>query len=404
MSILQEKISYHKAAGQFLKTYYEDNSAENIFFGYGFLSEIAREARYIAKSLELKDMEYQNSIVASWFSFSAVSDLCPDTAKTSLKLLDEFYIRVNYPVLDRNKIESLIKNYVENKYAETKMQKVVCDAINSRLARANFVENIIFLKEESNRITETDRSELFFLKYYLEQFFKRKYYTDYANENYSNQRERNFQLLEKRINKLEAAEKDIVSDQSKDKSGLILTNKETEDLFKIAFRNYNHLVSVADSKASLLINVNSIIISFMLAFILGRIERYSFLLLPAVLMLVVCMVTILLSILASRPQKNSFFEEKKSLSYQRFFFGSFDLIDSSFGQVSWKDYSAQLTSLFSEAREIVYTEIYKESYNVRKVLFRKFRYLSRAYWVFIAGLMLSIIGFLIAIEIGPVVR
>jgi len=142
----------------------------------------------------------------------------------------------------------------------------------------------------------------------------------------------------------------------------------------------------------------------MLAFILGRIERYSFLLWPAVLMLAVCMLTILLSILASRPQKNSFFEKEKSLSYQRFFFGSFDLIDPSFRHVSWQDYSAQLTGLFSEVKEIVYTEIYKESFNVRKVLSNKFRYLSQAYWVFIAGLVLSIIAFVVAIQNAPVIK
>ncbi|GAB2825798.1 Pycsar system effector family protein [Ferruginibacter profundus] len=404
MSMLQEKISYHKAAGQFLKSYYENNSAENIFFSFGFLSEIAKEARHIAKSLELKDMEYQNSIVAAWFSFSAVSELCLETATKSGRLLNEFYSRVNYPEQERVVLENAIQAYNKNRYAETKLQKVVCDAINSRLARTNFVENIILLKEESNRLTKTDKSELFFLRYYLDQFLKRKYYTDYANENYSGQREKNFHLLEKRINKLEVTEKKLADDQPKEKNELTLNNKETEDLFKIAFRNYNHLVSVADAKASLLINVNSIIISFMLAFILGRIERYSFLLWPAVLLLSVCMTTILLSILASRPQKNIFFDKEKPLSYQRFFFGSFDLIDPSFRHVTWKEYAEQLTGLFSEAREIVYMEIYKESYNVRKVLSNKFRYLSQAYWVFIGGLVLSIIAFVVAIQSAPVVK
>ena len=398
MSTLPEKISYHKAAGQFVKSYYDNNPADNVFFSYGFLSEIAKEARHIAKSLDLRDMEYQNSIVAAWFSFSAVADLCSATATKSGQLLNEFYRQTGYPAQERTIIENAIKAYVENRYAETKIQKVTSDAINSRLSSVNFVENIILLKEESNRLAGTGKSELFFLKYYLELFIKKKYYTEYAIENYSMQREKNFQLLEKRIHKLESTERSAFPDHAKANNGMALTNKETEDLFKIAFRNYNQLVSVADSKASLLINVNSIIISFMLAFVLSKVERYTFLLWPTILLLVVCMVTILFSILASRPQKNSLLEDKNSHSYQRFFFGSFDLIDPSFRHANWEEYYNQLNELFNNSKENVYMEIYKESFNVRKVLSKKFNYLSRAYWVFILGLIGAIIAFVVAIQ------
>jgi hypothetical protein len=205
-------------------------------------------------------------------------------------------------------------------------------------------------------------------------------------------------LLEKRIDKLNELKKSNERNNIKLNISSSLSNKETEDLFKIAFRNYNQLVSVADSKASLLINVNSIIISVMLAFVLSRIERNMFLLWPAVLLLSICMLTILLSILASRPQKNTFMENKQSHSYQKFFFGSFDLIDPSFHDANWGQYFQQLNELFSNPKEIVYQEIFKESFNVRKVLSKKFDYLSKAYWVFIIGLLLSVIAFLVAIK------
>ena len=176
-----------------------------------------------------------------------------------------------------------------------------------------------------------------------------------------------------------------------------LSNKETEDLFKIAFRNYNQLISVADSKASLLINVNSIIISVMIAFVLGRIEKVSFLLWPVTLLLSVCILTILLSILASRPQHNDFLEDKSSGSYQRFFFGSFDMVDTEFLHVKWEEYLAHLIALFGNSRENVYLELYKESFNVRRVLSKKFNFLTAAYWVFLIGLFMSVIAFVLAI-------
>ncbi len=176
-----------------------------------------------------------------------------------------------------------------------------------------------------------------------------------------------------------------------------LSNKETEDLFKLAFRNYNHLISVADSKASLLIRVNSLLISVMIAFVLGKIEKAYFILWPTVVLLCFCLATILLSILASKPRRNSLMEDRKLKTYQRFFFGSFDMIDPTLPNVQWDEYFQGMSELFCQSRDSVYMEIYKESFNVRQVLFKKFNYLSWAYWVFIFGLLISVISFILAI-------
>jgi hypothetical protein len=48
-------------------------------------------------------------------------------------------------------------------------------------------------------------------------------------------------------------------------------------------------------------------------------------------------------------------------------------------------------------KESVYMEIYKESYNVRRVLSRKFGYLSKAYWVFLVGFIVSVVSFVFTI-------
>ncbi|MDN3656075.1 DUF5706 domain-containing protein [Ferruginibacter paludis] len=396
--MILSEISYHKAAGKFLKKYFEDAGGTSIFYSYGFISMLAIEAKHIAKSISLKGMDYQNAIVATWFRYAGVTDICLGRTETMYNILNSFFADINYPETEREVVEDAILNVIENKDAETEIHKVLADAVNSRLASHNFMEYILLISKEVNRLTGVERSELYYANYFLNIFLKSHYYTEYAKENYSVQREKNFQLLEKRIDKLNELEDDIERNNIKLKGNSSLTNKETEDLFKMAFRNYNHLVSVADSKASLLIHVNSIIISVMLAFVLGKIEKNVFLLWPAILLLSICMVTILLSILASRPQKNSFMQDQQCHSYQKFFFGSFDLIDPSFQDADWEKYYRQLNELFRNSRESVYLEIFKESFNVRKVLSKKFNYLSKAYWVFIVGLLVSVIAFLLAIK------
>lgn len=398
MKATSEEISYHKAAGQFLKNYYENNTAENIFSSYGFQSMAADEAMQIAKSMSIKKMGNENAIVATWFAFAGVKDISNEWTEISATLLDTFFNEINYPVEEREIVKVAISIAVENKFADTKAQKIVCDAINSRLAWPDFLENILLLKEEINRLTANERDELFYLKYYRDLFLKRRYYTKYANEKYSIQREKNFELLEKRIHKFETSEKTTLVNSANPQNVPVISSKETEDLFKIAFRNYNHLISVADSKAALLINVNAIIISVVLGLILSKIEKNIFLLFPTIVLFTVCLTTIFLAVLASRPQKNSFSEDKSSHTYQKFFFGSFDLIDRSFRRATWNDYYSQLHELFINTKESVYMEVFKESFNVRKVLSRKFNYLSIAYWVFMIGLLGSIIVFIISIK------
>jgi hypothetical protein len=135
----------------------------------------------------------------------------------------------------------------------------------------------------------------------------------------------------------------------------------------------------------------------MIAFVLGKIEKSIFILWPTIILLVVCLLTILMAILASRPQSNSFLKDQKQHSVQCFFFGSFDMVDPAFLQIKWEEYYQQLSGLFRNDKETVYLEVYKESFNVRKVLSRKFNYLAIAYWVFLFGLLVSVISFVSAI-------
>lgn len=110
------------------------------------------------------------------------------------------------------------------------------------------------------------------------------------------------------------------------------------------------------------------------------------LIVPIFLILGVAFVTILLSILTSRPQRNSYSQNKDSQSYQTFFFGSFDLVGSEFRDADFNTYSAQLDSLLKGGKQQVYNEIYKEVFNVRKVLNKNSRICPMPIWPLSAGL------------------
>jgi Family of unknown function (DUF5706) len=392
---MNEGSSLSSQAKQFLKSHYDQVGDSSVLFTYRFIVGLASEAKVISKTAGLHGMDCQNAIVSTLFRYAGFEDI--DTGQTGAMrlLLEDYFSKSDYPLKDRELVQSLIKKISTYQYADTVIERVVSDAVYSHLADRDFLENIMLIKSELSRIDGTERPELPFLKYFLSLFVKIRYYTSYANEKYAILRQSNFELLEKRIKNLEDTHDK--SKNAKPADTPLLTNKETEDLFKIAFRNYNHLISVADSKASLLIRVNSVVISVIIAFLIGKGGRSLSIIWPAIILLTVSMATIFLAILASRPQNNTFLEDKKSHSYQRFFFGSFDMVDPTFLKASWEDYFKQLMDLFGMPKENVYMEVYKESYNVRKVLSKKFNYLSKAYWVFLVGFLVSVISFVFEI-------
>ena len=73
------------------------------------------------------------------------------------------------------------------------------------------------------------------------------------------------------------------------------------------------------------------------------------------------------------------------------------MLDPTIPDIQWDEYFQGMSELFGHSKEAVYNEMYKESFNVRKVLFKKFNFLSWAYWVFIFGLLISVISFVVAI-------
>jgi hypothetical protein len=388
----QQFNKYEVSALEYLDNYYRAFADESYYFGYSFIKYLVCEAEKIANAEHLQGIDYTNALLISCFRFAGVTNILIEE-ETKYKLLHDFAVQVNYPAEALQNVENSIRNNVHNSHPVNAVEIVAWDAITSRFALDDFVAQVSFLKDEINRLNEQPYSEIEILNVFKEKITKNNFITGFAKENYGERKEKNFIRLIKRIQKLQLVENKLQKDSNK--IPLNLTGKEIEDIFKLAFRNYVSLVSVADKKAGLLINVNSIIISVVIAFVIGRSDRYPFLLIPSFILLGVAFITILLSILASRPQRNRLIQDKKSKSYQTFFFGSFDLIGDDFFKADWNSYSDELDSFLKGGKEMVYQEMYKETFNVRKVLGKKYSYLSVAYWIFLGGLFISIISYFI---------
>jgi hypothetical protein len=153
---------------------------------------------------------------------------------------------------------------------------------------------------------------------------------------------------------------------------------------------------MADSKAHIMISVNSIIISVLLSLLLRKIDEHQNLAIPAVLLLTVNLVTIIFSILATRPNipkgvftQNEIDEKKVNL----LFFGNFY-------KMSLDEYASGMWKMMNDA-EFLYGSLIKDVYFQGIVLGRKYRMLRASYDVFMFGIIASVFAFVIAVFIFP---
>jgi predicted metal-dependent HD superfamily phosphohydrolase len=164
-----------------------------------------------------------------------------------------------------------------------------------------------------------------------------------------------------------------------------------DTVFRITSNNNQRLSSQADSKAHILIQVNSIIISVLLSLLLRKIEDHTNLAIPAVILLTVNLVTIIFSILATRPHippgkfSQADLEEKK---VNLLFFGNFY-------KMSLEEYAGGMLQLL-EDRDFLYGSLIRDVYYQGIALGKKYRWLRLSYNVFMYGLIASVISFLIA--------
>jgi predicted metal-dependent HD superfamily phosphohydrolase len=168
-------------------------------------------------------------------------------------------------------------------------------------------------------------------------------------------------------------------------------DKGIETMFRITSGNNQRLSDMADNKAHIMISTNSIILSVILSILLRKLEDNPHFIIPTLILLIICVVTMVFSILATRPSvpEGTFTEEDiRQKKVNLLFFGNFYRMDLA-------HYVAGMEKIM-EDREFLYGTLIKDVYSQGVVLGRKYRLLRIAYNVFMFGIIGSVLAFVIA--------
>jgi hypothetical protein len=167
------------------------------------------------------------------------------------------------------------------------------------------------------------------------------------------------------------------------------SNRGIETMFRSAYRVQMDLTGLADNKANMMISINGIIISVIIAAVAPKLDANPWLLMPTAIFLLGNLVSIVFAILAARPRVSTQAITLQDLRHSEgniLFFGNF-------ANMSESDFLEGMVDLMQD-KTVLYETMIRNIYGLGSVLRTKFALLQVAYTAFMAALILGVLSYL----------
>ena len=202
-------------------------------------------------------------------------------------------------------------------------------------------------------------------------------------------------MVQKKLDKQEQKKVKEIEETEKKKSKEEKPDRGIDTLFRVTLGNHTRLSGIADSKANILLSVNAIIISIALSSIIPKLDspRNAHLVIPTFIMLMSSVITMIFAILSTRPKVTSGIftrEDVEAKKVNLMFFGNFY-------KMPLEDYNWAMNEMMKD-RDYLYSTMIKDLYYLGLVLQRKYNLLRIAYNLFMIGIIITVISFVIAFK------
>ncbi|HET7001642.1 MAG TPA: Pycsar system effector family protein [Puia sp.] len=287
------------------------------------------------------------------------------------------------------------------------LEEIVCDADLYHLGTSHFSELNKMMRKETEEATNIKVSKDDWRVKTINFLESHTYHTEYAKLLLNDQKKKNLEeLKEKSESKfqqdLRPKSSLAIAEPSdgatlhhekhkKDKEKNERPERGIETMFRVSSSNHQRLSDMADNKAHIMITVNSIILSAVISLLLRKLDENSYLMIPTFMLLAASLITIIFSILATRPTIPNGIFSKKDIEDKKvnlLFFGNFY-------RMKLPDYKEGMEKMMAD-KDYLYGSLIMDGFAQGKVLGKKYQLLRISYNVFMFGLILSVIAFIIA--------
>ncbi|MEE6186912.1 hypothetical protein PIECOFPK_01490 [Mycovorax composti] len=378
-----------EAAGAYAASYFKQHASEELLYhNYEHTVAVVNAASELNQHYQLSQQDNFIVLIAAWFhDLGYLTDpLNHEIASSSLA--ENFLKEKGVSPVIINEVKACILATKMPQQPQNLLQQIVCDADLSHFSKDSFAEKSKNLRKELRNRCGVDISKNLWRQQTICLMEMHQYHTEYARKHWDPKKLQNLKEQKAKESPIPIAS-DIPKKGGKKSER---PEKGIETMFRVTSTNNQRLSDMADKKADILITVNSILLSAILSLLIRRLESHPHLIIPTIIILLVSAITLIYAILATRPKipNGSFTQEDvDTQKVNLLFFGNFYKMD-------FEEYKKGMWKVM-EDRNFLYGSLIKDIYSQGIVLGRKYKLLRIAYNVFMYGLMISIIAFLIAI-------
>ncbi|MCB7480644.1 Pycsar system effector family protein [Christiangramia sediminis] len=366
-----------------------------IYHNYQHTERVVKSTKELIDNSEINVKEAEALILAAWLHDTGYIHTYKGHEEKSAEIAETFLKKNN---ATEELIEKVKQYILATRFSNTPTcleEKIIRDADSSHFGKDYFEETSEFLRQELELHNIKNFTNAEWLEENILVFTeKHQYYTDHALEEWKPKKEENLLELIESKNK---QEKKLTKEEHKARMKAKYKNENPErsiqTLFRVTLRNHIKLSDIADTKANILLSVNAIIISLALANLIPKLEAASnkHLLIPSLILVLFSVASIILSIMSTRPNVTSgeFTKEQvKNRSVNLLFFGNFH-------KMPFKQFKWGMNELIKD-KDYVYEMLMLDLHLLGKVLHRKYFLLRLTYTVFMTGIIISVIAFILA--------
>ena len=385
----------YKQVEDHIKQLFSTHDSQQLYFhSLAHTQEMIKRTEEIATHYKLSEKEMMAVYIAGWFHDTGYLFTTPENHEEKSVEQMKLFMETNFPDPELIKtIEGCIMATKIGVVPSTLLQQIVCDADTYHLGTKEFKKTNKQVKKEmfpDNTISKNEWN----IKT-LEFLEQHKYYTSYCIELLEKGKQGNIETLRQKIAKRAIGNEESTlfhnEKNNNNKQANALLSKGIQTMMRTASSNHLRLSYMADRKANILISVNAIIISVSISLLFRRFDESPFLITPTAIFLVFSVATIIISILATRPNITGGNFTKEDITNKKInllFFGNFY-------KATLEDYKWGMSMMMRDP-DYLYGSLIKDVYYLGVVLARKYKLLRIAYNIFMVGIVISVIAFTIA--------
>lgn len=412
------------ATEQYVVSFFSQKIGKDFtFHSFEHTREVVLHTELIAGNYELSEEDHTAVVIAAWFHDTGYhAGLKKTHEDESRKLANEFLRQHNAPPQLIEKVLGCITATKMPQSPTNLIEQIICDADLFHLGSKTFKEKNKLLRQEINNLEENSIGKKEWVNLNIEFLSRHRYFTEYAREMLEPVKHDHLQaLIEKAgkkkpeeivqpsVNEPELAMNPIETIQeepsapsepqrkkdAEKKAKDMKSERGVVAMFKIMSESHNNLSQMADSKANIMISVNTIVLSIMVSVLLGKLQFYPEFIIPTVILVCVCLSAVVFAILATRPNISSGTFTREDIQNKQInllFFGNFY-------NMELPDYDWAMQEMMKD-KDYLYGSMIKDIYFLGVVLARKYKLLRISYSIFMYGLIAAIIAFGITFIFG----